>query len=130
MHRVLYFVSSPATDAVATTGAALESVARSVSPATARSVQVQYETSVPRLLAKLRSHSASGLIIDARGDLRSVEECAALNLLRALFDDDEIGGPIGREQTWVVVSPDERGDRKSTRLNSSHRPLSRMPSSA
>lgn len=111
MHRVLYFVSSPATDAVATTGAALESVARSVSPATARSVQVQYETSVPRLLAKLRSHAASGLIIDARGDLRSVEECAALQLLRALFDDDEIGGPIGREQTWVVVSPDERGVR-------------------
>ena len=33
-------------------------------------------------------------------------------------------------ETMVRIDEDVRGDRKSTRLNSSHIPLSRMPSSA
>ena len=31
---------------------------------------------------------------------------------------------------YHVLAPDQRGDRKSTRLNSSHQSVSRMPSSA
>ena len=50
---------------------------------------------------------------------------------------------LGEKQTLVIVkkvefgvylatkeAPDDKVDRKSTRLNSSHIPLSRMPSSA
>lgn len=108
MHRVLYFVSSPTLGAVAATEVALKAAALSSSPSS-RGIQVQYETSVPRLLAKLRGHGVDALFIDTRGDLRATDEGAAVSLLRALFHDDEVGGPIGREQTWVVVNPDERG---------------------
>ena len=42
---------------------------------------------------------------------------------------DALGLHLGKEDSWDIrVSEDQ--DRKSTRLNSSHRPLSRMPSSA
>ena len=38
--------------------------------------------------------------------------------------------PVGEEDVELAVVLAEGGDRKSTRLNSSHIPLSRMPSSA
>ena len=38
--------------------------------------------------------------------------------------------PVRKGQRWVMFSFFGGGDRKSTRLNSSHIPLSRMPSSA
>lgn len=124
MYRVLYFVSSPAMGAVAATESALEaardrlasrpsSSSPSLSPSpdhpSPEPIQLQFETSVPRLLAKLRGHAFDALVIDSRGELRSHDEGAAMGLLRTLFHDDEVGGPIAREQTWVVVGPDDRG---------------------
>lgn len=109
MHRVLYFVSSSAPSAVSTTEAALLAASRSALPASSSpAIQVQYETSLPRLLAKLRGHAVDSLFIDARGD---DAERPSLSLLEKLFHDDEVGGPMGREQTWVIVSPDESGVR-------------------
>lgn len=109
MDHVLYFVSAPAPSAARIAEAALEAAARRASPHRARSVRVHFETSVPRLLAKLRAHGADALVIDARGEVGSVEDGTTLTLLRALFGRDEVGGPIGREQTWLVVDRDDRG---------------------
>lgn len=75
----------------------------------ARGVRFQVESSVPRLLARLRSRSAQSLVIDARGETVPLEQSPTLELLRSLFDTNDISGPIGREQTWVVVDADERG---------------------
>ena len=46
------------------------------------------------------------------------------NVLKASVLDDEDA------KAWVKAADNEQSDRKSTRLNSSHIPLSRMPSSA
>lgn len=75
----------------------------------ARGVRFQVENSIPRLLARLRSHSAQALVIDARKESGPLDQSPSLELLHTLFDVHDISGPIGREQTWVVVDPDDRG---------------------
>ncbi len=109
MDHVIYFVSSAALGAAKSAEAALEATARRLSPQRARQVRFQVETSVPRTLAKLRAHGADALFIDARGEGGVLEESSALALLRALFPAHEVGGPVGREQSWLVVGDDERG---------------------
>ena len=42
----------------------------------------------------------------------------------------KVGGDLNLRRTKITSLPDDLKDRKSTRLNSSHRSLSRMPSSA
>ena len=49
--------------------------------------------------------------------------------LRGLMENDNPKMDTGIEQTWEFAHP-ENQDRKSTRLNSSHSSVSRMPSSA
>ena len=51
-------------------------------------------------------------------------------LLRARQTADSFGMPFEIDERWQEVSYGEYEDRKSTRLNSSHSTLSRMPSSA
>ena len=81
------------------------------------------EMSLP--LEKLTAHansyaSASGLQIEKRNDEgSSVYECAPISLLPNAFPKEV----FRRAQSLAL-------DRKSTRLNSSHQCLSRMPSSA
>ena len=54
-----------------------------------------------------------------------------LNTLNALESEaDALRRQIENTLYARTLIPDSRGDRKSTRLNSSHIPLSRMPSSA
>ena len=61
-----------------------------------------------------------------------------LKLKENYFDDDSIGpastfhrvGKIAGSRTYIQQTPGLAIDRKSTRLNSSHTDISRMPSSA
>jgi NTE family protein len=110
MNQAFYFVSSPATHAVRAADAALEALTRRVIPQRL-GLKFHVESSAPRLLAKLRSRAADALVIDARGESGAIEESPALCLLDELFGNDNISGPIGREQIWLVVNPDERGAR-------------------
>ena len=60
-------------------------------------------------------------------------EQAAVNLYRKGHDSPCIGTlPLqrGPQGVWSIWLPGDQQDRKSTRLNSSHRHTSRMPSSA
>ena len=50
--------------------------------------------------------------------------------MRNLYKNDKIKYYIGDVRDFSSVEPATRGDRKSTRLNSSHEFVSRMPSSA
>lgn len=109
METVVYFAETPSFTGIRATELALESAARHISPLMARTVRFQVENSVPRLLARLRSGGAQALVIDARRESGVLDQSPALELLRTLFDVHDISGPMGREQTWVVVDPDERG---------------------
>lgn len=113
MEQVVYFASTPTFSAARGAEAALDHAARQRSPLMARGVRFQAENSVPRLLAKLRSHAVDALVIDARHETQPFDQSPALELIRALFHEHDIGGPIGREQTWLVVNPDQRGARLS-----------------
>ena len=68
--------------------------------------------------------------------LRSAEFAEAFDVSGAAADDDLVAGPgegrvdHGEPELVVVDLSDVTLDRKSTRLNSSHMPVSRMPSSA
>jgi predicted acylesterase/phospholipase RssA len=75
----------------------------------ARGVGFHVENSVLRSLAKLRSNLADALVIDARGEDSSLADSPSLELLRSLFNEHELSGLVGREQTVMLVSPDEHG---------------------
>jgi NTE family protein len=109
MDHVLYFVADPSRAALRTAQESLEATARRLSPLRARHVHFAFETSAARALAKLRSRGADALVIDARGETCAVEESACLSLLRALFDEHEVAGVIGRDKVWLVVGGDARG---------------------
>jgi NTE family protein len=109
MEQVVYFTSTPSYAAVRGAEAALDHAARHISPLMARSVRFQAENSVPRLLEKLGSRDVDALVIDARQESVPVDQSPTIELIQALFHEHDIGGPIGREQTWLVVNPDQRG---------------------
>lgn len=109
MEFVTYFTPNTSLAATRSVESALETAARQVSPIMARTVRFGADCSVPRILAKLRSRNANALVIDARDELDPVEQSPSLELLRSLFEQHDISGPIAREQTWLVVRPDDRG---------------------
>jgi predicted acylesterase/phospholipase RssA len=109
MDHVLYYVANPSRAAQRATEEALDAVARRLSPLRARKVHIGYETSVVRTLAKLRSGGADALVIDARGEPGGADESSCLGLLRALFEEHDVAGVVGRDRTWLVVDADERG---------------------
>ena len=85
-------------------------------------------TEVPCILVSVDSQGSSLLALVEnlqRRDLNFVEEATALAKLIETYhlSQEEAARRIGKSQSAVA-------DRKSTRLNSSHRSLSRMPSSA
>lgn len=109
MDHVLYYAANPARTALRITEDSLDAAARRLSPLRARQVRIGYETSVVRTLAKLRSGGADALVIDARGESGGADESSCIGLLHALFEEHEVAGVIGRDRTWLVVDPDERG---------------------
>lgn len=111
MDQVVFFVGTPTYAAARAIEHALESAARSHSPALARTVRFHVENAVPRLVAKLRSRRADALVIDARDSGDGLGPKAAIDLMQALFGEHDIGGPVGREQTWLVVDSDGPGTR-------------------
>jgi predicted acylesterase/phospholipase RssA len=110
MNHAFYFVSQPASHAVRAVDGALEALTRRMLPQRL-GLRFHVESSLPRLLAKLRSRAADALVIDARGETGPLDQSPALRLLGELFGHDSISGPIGREQIWLVVDPSERGSR-------------------
>ena len=73
----------------------------------------------------------------------SAQKRSAINYLESLADEPDVLQSLVRilegkgakvvwpgDATVEAIKAPQRGDRKSTRLNSSHIPLSRMPSSA
>ena len=107
---------------------------------------VKFDLFTPDELA-VRLDEWANCLDKAQMDLRSDLRCAAIHLRRLASSD---GGVKVRELEWVErtgvagtfdastsvghyiaeIYRDWETDRKSTRLNSSHRSLSRMPSSA
>src|SRR6185369_5504084 len=110
MNQAFYFISSASPQAARIAEASLETLARRAVPQRL-GLKFHVESSRTRLLAKLGSRAADALVVDARGEEGPIEESPALRLLDELFGTGNIGGPIGREQLWLVVSPDERGAR-------------------
>ncbi|HKQ68868.1 MAG TPA: patatin-like phospholipase family protein [Polyangiaceae bacterium] len=108
MNHAFYFISAPQPHAVRQAEGSLDVLGKRVLPQRT-GVRFHVESSAPRLLAKLRSRPADALVVDARGETGPVEASPALRLLDELFGNDNIGGPIGREQIWLVVEPSERG---------------------
>lgn len=111
MEQILFFIAASTPTAARAAQLALDSAARRSSPIIARSVRFQVETSLPRALDRIRSGSLYALVIDAREVVASGESAAEISrkLLRSLFDEHDISGPIARDQTWLVVDPDRSG---------------------
>src|SRR5882724_1196970 len=107
MNHAFYFICSPAYPAHRAADASLDALTRKLVPQRL-GLKFHVESSLPRLLAKLRSRAADALVIDARGEVGPLEQSTALQLLGDLFGQDSISGPIGREQIWLVVDPNER----------------------
>jgi NTE family protein len=110
MNQAFYFISSPSPNAIRLAETSLETLARRALPQRL-GLKFHIESSRTRLLAKLGSRAADALVIDSRGEDGPIEESPALCLLDELFGMGNIGGPIGREQLWLVVDPNERGAR-------------------
>jgi glucosamine--fructose-6-phosphate aminotransferase (isomerizing) len=71
-----------------------------------------------------RGYDSAGLAVrQSDGHLGRIRAVGKVAMLRQLVESNPIDGDLGIAHTrWA--------DRKSTRLNSSHNPASRMPSSA
>ena len=69
-----------------------------------------------------------GMITDKVGPAKPYAEPVALGAAFAVKELNAQGGLLGRK--IELLTEDDQGDRKSTRLNSSHEWISRMPSSA
>lgn len=109
MENVVYFVVDASEQEVRATASAMAQTAREISPVLAREVRFHVENALPRVLAKLRLHGADALVVDARHESCAVEESKALELLRALYHEHEVAGPIGRARTWLVAPPNAHG---------------------
>ena len=63
-------------------------------------------------------------------ELKNIDRTTMVSVLEESFRS-VIAKMFGTDENYdVIVNPDKGEDRKSTRLNSSHRCTSRMPSSA
>lgn len=113
MDQVVYFTSTPTLATARGAEAALDHAARQLSPLMARGVRFQSENSLPRLLRMLQSRDVDALVIDARQESPSMEGSPSLELIRALVGEQDIRAPFGREQTWLIVNPDQHGTRLS-----------------
>jgi NTE family protein len=109
MDHVLYFLAGGTRASARAVEDAIEAVSKRISPLRAKQVRVAVETSSARTLAKLRSGMVDALFVDAREELGSTEDSAALALLRALFDEHEVANVIGRERVSLACASDERG---------------------
>ena len=87
--------------------------------------------------ANANFHNPTGIACDGKGDVWVVDT----NNHRVQKFDGKLGGYLMKfgsrgngegqfNSPWGIAVDRVRGDRKSTRLNSSHERLSRMPSSA
>jgi len=110
MNQAFYFVSSVSSNAVRLAETSLELLVRRAVPQR-MGLKFHVESSVPRLLAKLRSRPADALVIDARGEEGPIEESRALRLLDELLGSAKLAGPLGRQQIWLAIDPSERGAR-------------------
>ena len=68
-------------------------------------------------------------------DYSTVKETAqrwgvSVRTVNMYLNAGRVPGAVRKEHGWLVPADAQKPDRKSTRLNSSHRSLSRMPSSA
>jgi len=111
MESVLYFASTPTVTDVRSAEFALETAARHMSPLMARGVHFHGENNVSRLFERLASGAAGALVIDARREGGTVDRSPTIELLRTLFETPDGSRLVGRERTWLVVDPDERGAR-------------------
>ncbi|MCU0690600.1 MAG: patatin-like phospholipase family protein [Polyangiaceae bacterium] len=111
MEHVVYFVAGTSQVATRAIESALEAAARHASPLIARGIRFRVETEMSKLLGTLPSGNVDALVIDSRGETGDLPDGASYRLLQTLFHERDSGGPIGREQTWLVVSSDERGTR-------------------
>ena len=83
------------------------------------------------IYSKLKMPGPNG-ILTIKGDFKKAKECEASNAVHAEQEIcreelEDLKKTIGPDEMPATEKP---SDRKSTRLNSSHRSLSRMPSSA
>ena len=79
--------------------------------------------------AQLVEYVAKSLADNPDGVSVEVEEDGDAIVLRLIVDEDDMGRVIGRNGS-IAKALRSLLDRKSTRLNSSHTDISRMPSSA
>ena len=96
-------------------------------------------TRIARRFRELRERQAKGLVVyftagdpslDATGDLLAALDRAGVDVIElgVPFSDPLADGPVIQRASERALKAGT--DRKSTRLNSSHEDLSRMPSSA
>jgi len=109
MENIVYFVVNAPEQEVRATASAMEQTAREISPVLAHEVRFHVENALPRVLAKLRLHGADALIVDARHEPGGADNSAALELLRSLYHEHEVAGPISRARTWLVVPSTTHG---------------------
>ena len=106
------------------------------------SVALANETATAQLMADLALLVGPGDVITLSGDLGAGKTAAARAMIRYLADDDALEVPSPTftlaqiyDSPFPILHADlyrinDARDRKSTRLNSSHIAVSRMPSSA
>ena len=109
MDQVSYYLTSQSGASPADAEKGLREAVRQLSPTLAPNVHFQVDTSLPRILAMLRSHGADALVLDTRGETGPIELSPAIALLRTLFPEHDLEGAVARTQTWLVVEPGERG---------------------
>ena len=101
-------------------------------------VQVSYAIGVARPMNITVYTEGTGVISDEKiaalvaehFDLRPKGIVQMLDLLRPIYEKTAAYGHFGRNEPEFTWEATDRVDRKSTRLNSSHTDISRMPSSA
>jgi predicted acylesterase/phospholipase RssA len=111
MENVVYFVVDASEQEVRATASAMDQTARELSPVLSREVRFHVENALPRVLAKLRLHGADALIVDARREVCDPSQSKALELLRELYREHEVAGPVSRARTWLVAPSSGLGAR-------------------
>lgn len=109
MENVVYFVVNASEQSVRETASAMEQTARELTPVLARDVRFHVENALPRVLAKLRLHGADALVVDARQESDGIEASPSIQLLRSLYREHEVAGPVSRARTWLVAPPTALG---------------------
>jgi predicted acylesterase/phospholipase RssA len=103
MENVVYFVVDASDQEARATASAMEQTAREISPVLAREVRFHVENALPRVLAKLRLHGADALVVDARHETCPPDRSKAVELLREMYREHEVAGPISRSRTFLVA---------------------------